>query len=133
MVVCDSCQGKERRNQSPRELDIVDRIVPGGYAMSRKQLQRLTVRRFGGKRGHRRVETAGGSCELFQVKDNAIALPRKKKLILSISSLFHVYLRHRCASITVRYQLHNLLRAAAVVLSAANHGSNGHRIRQTGA
>lgn len=59
MVVCDSSQRKERRNQSPRELHIVDRTVLGGYAMSRKRLQRVTVRRFGGIKGRRRVETAG--------------------------------------------------------------------------
>ena len=59
IVVCDSSQRKERRNQSPKELYIVDRIKPGGSALPRKRLEELALRHFGGVKGHRQVETAG--------------------------------------------------------------------------
>jgi len=52
--------------------------------------------------------------------------------IPSIPSPRHASHHHRCASIATICQLHNLLRAATIVFSTTNHGSNEHtRFRQT--
>jgi len=120
---------KKDVTKAQRKSYMVDRIVPGGYTMPLKRLQRLTLRCFGGVTFTAFHRTSG---ELFQAKGRNCCLS-KKKLIPSIPSLFHVFPRHCCASLFVGDQLHNLLGATAVVLSAANHGGDRHRIRQTGA